>query len=295
MKKIEKDKIKTWFVTGASSGIGQEICKQLLERGYNVIAVSRRIPNFTSENALCLSVDVTKTETINDAIEKGIEKFGRIDVLSNNAGISSYLTVEEEPETEMRKVMETNFWGTYNTCHAILQYFRKQGHGTIVNMSSECGLIPRAFGAAYCSSKYAVEGLSSVLWWEAQKFCRVMTVELSYFDGTEIGQNKPKGTKFKEYETTQVMPVKFFRNYFYNDLSTGVNFIIEAVESKKLQRRLMLGRDIICKVNSEIKALKRDKNLSKIRAYNCAKFNKEFPKKVLKKVMKVVFNKEINI
>ena len=64
MKKIDIEKIKTWFVTGASSGIGHELCRQLLEKGYNVIAVARRIPDFEHENALCLSVDVTKPETI---------------------------------------------------------------------------------------------------------------------------------------------------------------------------------------------------------------------------------------
>ena len=291
MKQIEKEKILTWFVTGASSGVGYELCKQLIEKGYNVIAVSRRIPDFTQPNVLCLSVDVTNPETINDAVKKGIEKFGRIDVLSNNAGISSYLTVEEEPVEEMRKVMETNFWGTYNTCHAILPYFRKQGHGTIVNMSSECGLLPRTFGAAYCSSKYAVEGLSSVLWLETQNFCRVMTVELSYFENTEIGQIKPRGTSFDEYKNIPSMPVKVFRSYFNNDISNGVKYIIEAVEKEKLQRRLMLGKDIICKVESEIQALKRDKNLSKTRAYKCAKINKEYLKRVINKVIRILTNK----
>ena len=178
-KKIAKDKINTWFVTGASSGVGHEICKQLLENGYNVVATARRIPDFKHENALCLSCDVTNSQSIKTAMDEGIKRFGSIEVLSNNAGISSYLTVEQETKENMRNVMETNFWGSYNTIYEFLPYFRQHHNGTIINNTSEAGIIPRAFGGAYCSSKHALEGLSSVLWHEAQTFCRVMTFELS--------------------------------------------------------------------------------------------------------------------
>lgn len=285
MKNINKDKIKTWFVTGASSGIGKEICKQLLEKGYQVIAVSRRLTDFKGDNVLCLSVDVTKPETIQEAIKAGLEKFGRIDVLVNSAGISSYLTVEEEPEEEMRKVMETNYWGTYNTCHNMISLFREQKHGTIINISSECGLVPRAFGAAYCSSKHAVEGLTSVLWWEAQKFCRVMAVELSYFENTEIGKDKPHGTNFEEYKNISATHTKFIRWHFNNDLSVAVNYIIKEAEKEKMQRRLMLGRDIICKIQAELNSLRTDKFCSQLRAYKCGKIKKDILKKIFSKLL----------
>ena len=119
MKKIAKDKIRTWFVTGASSGVGLEMCKQLLERGYNVIAVSRRIPLLENKNALCLSMDVTKIDEINNAISEGINRFGKIDVLVNNAGISANVSLEEENLEHMKKVMETNFFGTFISIHFV--------------------------------------------------------------------------------------------------------------------------------------------------------------------------------
>ena len=83
-KKIDKEKIKTWFITGASSGLGHELCRQLSERGYNVIAAARRKPDFEQGNILSLSMNVTKKEEIKNAINEGIKKFGEINVIVNN-------------------------------------------------------------------------------------------------------------------------------------------------------------------------------------------------------------------
>ncbi len=271
MKKINKEKIKTWFVTGASSGVGHELCKQLLDRDYNVVAVSRRIPDFKHKNALCLSCDVTDPESVKEAINKGIEHFKKIDVVSNNAGISSYLTAEEETLEEMKRVMDVNFWGTYNVIKTLLPHFRQNNNGTIINNSSECGIIPRAFGAAYCSSKHAVEGLSSALWHETKRFCRVMTVELSFFEGTEIGKGKTKGaSKYDEYKKLPWLPVKI-RNKYKNNLCKAVKIIIDTAEAENMQRRLMLGRDIPRKILFELCSMGNDLFLSLPKAVFCGK------------------------
>lgn len=269
MSKIAFEKIKTWFVTGASSGVGKELCRQLLEKGYNVIAVSRRIPDFQHERALSLSADVTDISSIETAVKAGIEKFGKIDVLANNAGISSYLTVEEESTEEVRRIMETNFWGTYNTVKVMLPHFRENMNGTIVNNSSECGIIPRAFGVGYCASKHAVEALSGTLRLETKHFCRVMTVNLSFFPGTEIGKGKPKGTNYDVYKKLSWLPVTV-KEKCVNDVKIAVKHIIEAVEKEKLQERLMLGKDIIPKIEYQINSLKRDLESSKSRAESCS-------------------------
>lgn len=295
MGKISKDKIKTWFITGASSGVGKKLAHELLNRGYNVIAVSRRIPDISHENVLCLSVDVTKPEIIKEAIQKGIERFGRIDVLSNNAGISAFIMTEEETLEHMHEVMETNFFGTFNTIHALLPHFRKNGNGTIINNTSMHGLSLRSTGAAYCSSKHAVEGLSSVCWHETKSFCRVMVFELGAFTETDICNSASRiETQIDDYKNIK----SFYKHFYYsfkNDLDLAVKFIIDQVEKEKLPRRLILGKDAYIKVKAEIVSLEKDLRKSKRRALKCAKFDKEFPKKAIKKIAKVVFKKELNV
>ena len=253
MKKIDKIKIQTWFVTGASSGLGAELCRQLVKRDYNVIAVSRRIPDI--KGALCLSVDVTKPDTIQAAIDKGMEHFGGIDVLANFAGISSYTSFEEESVEVMREVMETNFWGTYNTCKELIKYFRENNKGTIINCSSVIGLVPRVSGAAYSSSKHAMEGLTGVLWLETRNFnTRVMCVEPGMYPSDISKGKKPFSPAYKEYLFPHTQIIKVERPY-RNDLSVAMNSLIDTVELEKIPRRLMLGKDCILRVKYEIKTI----------------------------------------
>ena len=258
VKKIDKSKIKTWFVTGASTGVGHEICRQLLDRNYNVIAVARRIPDFKHPNALCVSVDVTKPEEIENAVKMGIEKFGTIDVLSNNAGVSATITLEEETFEHMRDVMEVNYWGTFNTIYKILPHFRKNKNGTIINNTSMHGLLSRYRGAAYCSSKFAIEGLTGVVRIEAQKFCRVMAYELGWFAGTglpSLATSKPtqivEYTKLRDFYGSPGYKIK-------NNLKIAVKNIINEEENEKMHHRLMLGDDCLHRVNKEMEIRRED-------------------------------------
>lgn len=259
-KKINKEKIKTWFVTGASSGVGQEFCKQLLENGYNVIAVSRRKPDFDNKNALCMSVDVTNVDEVKMAINCGIEKFGKIDVLVNNAGISANVTLEEENMEHIKKVMEINFYGSYNTMHELLPHFRKNNNGTIINNTSQSGIACRAYGSAYVSSKHALEGLTSVCWQETKSFCRVMAIEMGYFQNTGIYNSKDMielDTQIDSYENLELFFTKIKHNKF-NYLPMAINQVIKQVENKILPRRLMLGQDSIQQINAELNYIKKD-------------------------------------
>lgn len=303
-------KIQTWFVTGASSGVGYEICKQLLGKGHNVIAVSRRIPNFEHKNALCLSCDVTNEKSVNDAINSAIRHFGRIDVLSNNAGISTSNIIEEETVEHMKEIMETNFFGTFNTIKAILPHFRENKNGLIINNSSQSGLVPRTLGGAYCSSKHAIEGLTSVCFLETQNFCKTMIFELGFFESTNIANDKTSlgsnQTKKEGYDNlTQYF--KPFSKFYENNLERAVSLVIAEAQKECPRRRLILGKDAQIKIEIENMWVKKDleyskkylsscyelsddtrellknKNIDYIKYYLsriCSIFNKDFNKKV---------------
>ena len=151
--------------------------------------------------------------------------------------------------------METNYWGTYNTCKALIKYFRERNNGTIINCTSVIGLVPRTFGCAYSSSKHAIEGLTSVLYLETQNFnCRVMCVEPGLYP-SNIGKNKKSfETEFSEYIFPNSQIINLERNY-KNDLTIAVNCIIDTVENEKLPRRLLLGKDCIKRVKYEVHSI----------------------------------------
>lgn len=269
MKKAYPETLRTWFVTGASSGVGLELCRQLLEGGYQVVAIARRAIPAKHPHLLSLTVDVTDARAVKNAVACAIGHFGRVDVLVNNAGISSYLTIEEESMDKMRKVMETNFWGAFHTMQALIPHFRDTGHGTIVNNTSICGLVARAFGAAYCSSKFALEGLSSVARQELQRFCRVMTVNLSYFPGTEIQGQQKRGSDIPEYRGLPWVPVKSSVSYESNQVDKAVRYIIETVGNEILPRNLILGVDVEEQALYAIREKRRDWQKSKEMAWRC--------------------------
>ncbi len=159
-------------------------------------------------------------------------------------------------------------------------------------------IFPRAYGAAYCASKYAIEGLTSSLWWETKSFCRVLTVELDKFDGTEIGIGKLKGySAIKEYQKLPWVPhnaYSFPNNP--NDLKKAIFYIIEEVEKEKLARRLMLGKTICKKANEELKSIKLDLKKSLNRAYACANIDiKKMLGERLKYKLLSIFSKEENV
>ncbi len=279
--KNKKNKTKTWFITGASSGVGHEFCKQLLEYGDNVVAVARRIPDFTQENSLCLSVDVTKPEQIKNAIELTIKKFGSIDVLVNNAGITANVACEHETLQHLKNLMEVNYFGTFNTINAIIPYFKEQNYGTIVNNTSMHGVSVRLWGSAYCSSKHALEALTGVVRLETQKFCRAMAFELGWFPGTELvksGIHKiPK--QLKEYQKLKT-PYNIIDDKKIID--KAVFTIINIIKNREeLPRHFMVGYDSIQKATIDAKEiLKNAKFSKKYLKYYSNYSNYSFAKKV---------------
>jgi len=173
--------MNTALVTGASSGIGEAIARQLLADGYRVFAGARRterMADLATAGARLLSLDVTDDDSMRAAMAAILGEGGGLDVLVNNAGYGSYGSLEEVPLAEGRRQFEVNVFGLARLIQLALPTMRAQGHGAIVNISSMGGKIYEPYGSWYHATKFAVEGMSDSLRLELAPFgIRVIVVE----------------------------------------------------------------------------------------------------------------------
>jgi NAD(P)-dependent dehydrogenase (short-subunit alcohol dehydrogenase family) len=164
---------KTVFITGASSGIGEETVKALLAAGYTVYAGARRVDRMkvlSQAGAHLLTLDVTDDASITTAVQTILQEAGRIDVLINNAGYGSYGALEDVPPEEARRQFDVNIFGPARLIQLVLPTMRAQRSGRIVNVSSIGGKFGEPFGSWYHATKFAVEGLSDSLRMELHPF-----------------------------------------------------------------------------------------------------------------------------
>src|SRR5262249_39537235 len=181
-------KTKTWIITGASRGFGLEISKAVLASGDNVVATVRRKPEELAaklDHSPKLYVAILNISDEAEAIKvaaQTVEKFGSIDVLANNAGFGLLGGVEEISDHEARRVYETNVFGLLKVTRAVLPHMRRQRSGHVINFSSVGGLTGSAGWGIYCSTKFAVEGVTEALAKElATLGIFATTVEPGYF------------------------------------------------------------------------------------------------------------------
>jgi NAD(P)-dependent dehydrogenase (short-subunit alcohol dehydrogenase family) len=161
---------KVWFITGAARGMGVDIVNAALAVGHSVVATARDAARVTEvfgeqENLLAVALDITDENAAQAAVEAAVARFGRIDVLVNNAGLFYAGFFEEISPEQFRHQMEVNFFGPLNATRAVLPIMRKQRSGQVITFSSTAGLIGQEFVAAYCASKFALEG-----WMESIRF-----------------------------------------------------------------------------------------------------------------------------
>ena len=172
---------KTALVTGASSGMGKVIAKQLLEDGLTVVVGARRVEQMDDLKALGahpLALDVSDEASRKSVVAEITEKFGGVDVLVNNAGFGLYGAVEDVPLQEARYQFEVNLFGAAALIQDLVPYMRDKRAGTIINITSMGGKIYTPLGAWYHASKHALEGLSDCLRLELQQFgINVVVVE----------------------------------------------------------------------------------------------------------------------
>ena len=239
---------QTILITGASSGIGKETAKLFQSKGWNVIATMRN-PEQEAElsklsNVLITRLDVLDLDSIDNAIQKSIQKFGKIDVLLNHAGYGAYGPLESFPRERVLKQFNTNVIGLLDVTRAILPHFRQNKNGTIINISSMGGKMTFPLGSLYHGTKFAVEGISESLRYEVEQFgCKVKIVEPGAIATDFAGRSFDE--KLKEYndivtKVTTVFPT-MIKKASKTDVVTKV--IYEAATDGKNKLRYMAGKD----------------------------------------------------
>lgn len=161
------------LITGASSGIGKQTAKQLIEKGHFVYAVARRVEQMEDLRELGgtpLRMDITSEADMQGVVDRIIEDHGRIDVLINNAGYATQGPVEQVPLEEAKRMFEVNVFGLGALTQKVLPYMRTRGAGRIINISSGAGKVYFSMGAWYVASKHALEGWSDCLRVELKPF-----------------------------------------------------------------------------------------------------------------------------
>ena len=181
---------QTALVTGASSGIGKETTKQLLEAGYIVYAAARRVESMRdieAAGATVLVMDVSREEDLVGGVDRINAARGGVDILVNNAGFGLYGPVEDTPLDQARYQFEVNLFGLARLTQLVLPHMRAQGAGKIVNISSIGGKVHTPLGAWYHATKHALEGWSDCLRWELKPFGIDVVIIEPGFVRTEFG------------------------------------------------------------------------------------------------------------
>jgi NADP-dependent 3-hydroxy acid dehydrogenase YdfG len=249
---MENSNNPVWFITGCSTGFGRELARLILDRGWNAVITARNPDQISDlaeefpETALALALDVNDKVQITEGISAAQEKFGKIDVLVNNAGYGYFSSIEEGEEDKIRAQFDTNVFGLINMIQAVLPGMRKQRSGHIVNFSSIGGL--RSFMATgyYHATKFAVEGLSESLSQEVAPLgIKVLLVEPGPFRTDWAGRSTARTpVTISDYETTVGTRMETSLNGSGKQQGDPVRAgeaIITAVESDTPQLRLLLG------------------------------------------------------
>jgi NADP-dependent 3-hydroxy acid dehydrogenase YdfG len=264
---MEDSNKPVWFITGCSTGFGRELARLILDRGWNAVITARNPEQISDlaeefkETALALPLDVNDKAQIAISIAAAQEKFGKIDVLVNNAGYGYFSSIEEGEEEKIRAQFDTNVFGLINMIQAVLPGMRERHSGHIVNFSSIGGL--RSFTATgyYHATKFAVEGLSESLSQEVAPLgIKVLLVEPGPFRTDWAGRSTSRTpVQIEDYKETVGKRMDVSLNGSGKQQGDPVRAgeaIIKAVESDSPQLRLLLGEPAYKRALEKIDMLK---------------------------------------
>ena len=247
---------KVWLITGAGRGMGVDIAKAALAGGHKVVATGRNTDKVAqalgkSADLLVVKLDITKPADAESAVKAAVDKFGRIDVLVNNAANFYAGFFEELSPEQMERQLSTSLVGPMNVTRAVLPVMRKQRSGLIITISSTAGLIGFEFGTAYAASKFGLEGWMQSLQAEIEPFgIDTITVNPGFFRTellTEESTNFAERT-IEDYNERRAKQMEFWKGY--NGQQSGdpaklAQALITISSQEKPPRRFIAGADAV--------------------------------------------------
>jgi NAD(P)-dependent dehydrogenase (short-subunit alcohol dehydrogenase family) len=269
--------MKVWFITGASRGFGTLITAEALKRGDSVVATARNPKAITDSfgklpNLLTAALDVTNEDQARDAAKAAVDRFGRIDVLVNNAGYGLLSTIEESTTKSVEDIYRTNVFGLLSVTRAVLPYMRQRRAGHILNISSVAGFTPYACYGIYCSTKFAVEGLSETLALELKPFgIHVTAVEpgffrTDFFDHSSLAVGASRIADYQKLRDEMLSSTDSWNHTQPGDPARLALVLTKFVNEKDPPVRLPLGSDTVAmfekKRAESLADLKRCRSLS---------------------------------
>jgi NAD(P)-dependent dehydrogenase (short-subunit alcohol dehydrogenase family) len=253
---------KTVFITGASSGIGRAAAKLFHEKGWNVVATMRS-PGKEQEltgldRMLVARLDVENTGSIRQAVDTGLDTFGRIDALVNSAGYGLMGVFESATIEQIRKQFDVNVFGLMQVTQAVLPYMRRQQSGVVINISSFGGITANRFGSLYNSSKFAVEGFSEALSHElaflniAVKIIEPGSIATNFRHGMVLIQN---GIDVYDAEFAAMLSRYAQRTAHLQKATAGdvANAVYQAATDNQTKLRYIVGKDAQFYIDAKLK------------------------------------------
>lgn len=266
-----------WFITGCSTGFGRELARLVLDRGWRAVVTARDrnrvadLVDIAPDRALALDLDVTDQGQIDAAVQAATAKFGRIDVLVNNAGYGYQSSVEEGRDGEIRDQFEANVFGLFAMTRAVLPAMRAQRGGNIVNITSIGGLTGFASSGYYSATKHAVEGFSESLRAEVEQLGIAVTcVEPGPFRtdwaGRSLRQTKSTIADYADTAAKRMDMTSGYSGQQPGDPVRAGEAMIAAVERERPPHQLVLGKfahDTATAIyRGRLEAFKADRELS---------------------------------
>jgi NAD(P)-dependent dehydrogenase (short-subunit alcohol dehydrogenase family) len=262
-------KDKVWLITGCSTGFGRELAQLVLKQGYKAGVASRNTDDVKDiiadypDTAIALKLDVTKPDEVASAVKTVTDKFGKIDVLVNNAGIGYFGAIEESEEDEVRRMFEINFWGLAAMTKAVLPIMRAQHSGHILNVASIGGLVGFPAVGFYNATKFAVDGYSESLSKEtAHLGIKVTVIAPSGFRtdwaGRSANNSKIVIDDYKQSAGANKDSIRGYSGKQPGDPERAAEAIVKAVESDNPPLRLLLGKAALKGARNKLEQLKKD-------------------------------------